>query len=306
MASVVLSRLVQAVPSVLGVTLIAFVLLQASGDLTTLLLPAEASDEVRAAFRRAYGLDEPIPVQYLHYLSRLAQGDFGRSFAYNRPASQVVLERLPATLELSAVAMAIAVALAIPAGIISAVRRNSLFDRLSMGVVLLGQSVPTFWLGMLLILVFAVQFQVLPVSGRGSLAQLVLPSVTLAMWLLALLARLTRSGMLEVLSQDYIRTARAKGLGELSVTTRHALRNTLIPIVTVIGLQIGSLLGGAVMTETVFAWPGIGTLVLDSILKRDYPVVLAALIMVAAGFVLINLLIDVLYAYLDPRVKRSA
>jgi len=193
--------------------------------------------------------------------------------------------------------------IAIPAGIISAVKRNSVFDHLSMGVVLLGQSVPTFWLGMLMILVFAVVLHALPVSGRGSFAQLVLPSVTLAMWLLALVARLTRSGMLEVLSQDYIRTARAKGLAEVVVTARHAVRNALVPIVTVVGLQVGGLLGGAVMTEAVFAWPGVGTLVLESILKRDYPLVLAALIMVAAAFVLINLMVDLLCGYLDPRVR---
>jgi peptide/nickel transport system permease protein len=170
----------------------------------------------------------------------------------------------------------------------------------------LGQSVPTFWLGMLMILVFAVGLHALPVSGRGSFAQLVLPSVTLAMWLLALVARLTRSGMLEVLSQDYIRTARAKGLAEFVVTARHAVRNALVPIVTVVGLQVGGLLGGAVMTEAVFAWPGVGTLVLESILKRDYPVVVAALIMVATAFVLINLLVDLLYGYLDPRVRTGA
>jgi len=266
----------------------------------------EASEEVRADFRRAYGLDRPIPVQYAHYLARLLQGDFGQSFSYRRPALEVVLERLPATLELSAAALLIAVLIAVPAGIISAVKRNSIFDHLSMGLVLLGQSVPTFWLGMLMILVFAVGLHALPVSGRGSFAQLVLPSVTLAMWLLALVARLTRSGMLEVLSQDYIRTARAKGLAEFVVTARHAVRNALVPIVTVVGLQVGGLLGGAVMTEAVFAWPGVGTLVLESILKRDYPVVLAALIMVATAFVLINLLVDLLYGCLDPRVRTGA
>lgn len=303
MTAIVLSRLTQAVPSLLGVTVIAFVLLQLSGDVTQLLLPMEASEQVRAEFRRAYGLDEPIPIQYGHYLARLLQGDFGQSFAYRRPAFAVVIERLPATLELSAAALLIALTIAIPAGIVSAVKRNTIFDHLSMGLVLLGQSVPTFWLGMLLILVFAVELHALPVSGRGSFAQLILPSVTLAMWLLALVARLTRSGMLEVLSQDYIRTARAKGLSEMVVTTRHAVRNALVPIVTVVGLQAGGLLGGAVMTEAVFAWPGVGTLVLESILKRDHPVVLAALIMVATAFVLINLLVDILYGYLDPRVR---
>jgi peptide/nickel transport system permease protein len=298
-----LARLVQAIPSLLGVTLAAFVLLQLSGDVTQILLPPQASDEVRAAFRHAYGLDQPIPLQYVDYLTHLLRGDFGRSFAYQQPALEVVLSRLPATLELTAVAMLIAIVIAIPAGMVSAVKRSSVFDRLSMGLVLLGQSVPTFWLGMLLILVFAVHFRVLPVSGRGSLPQLILPSVTLSMFLLALLARLTRSGMLEVLSQDYVRTARAKGLGERAVLSRHAFRNAMNPIITLLGLQLGGLLGGAVLTETVFAWPGIGTLMLDSILKRDYPVVLAGLVLVACGFVLINFLVDVLYRCLDKRVQ---
>ena len=303
MARFVLIRLVQAIPVLVGVTALAFALLELSGDPTQVLLPAQASDEVRAAYRAAYGLDQPLPLQYAHYLSRVAQGDFGRSLAANRPAVQVVLDRLPATIELSLTAMLIALLIAIPVGVLSAARRNSVVDRAAMLVVLVGQSVPTFWLGMLLILVFAVHFQLLPVSGRGTPAQLVLPSLTLAMWLLALTARLTRSGMLEVLSQDYVRTARAKGLDEWRVTMYHALKNALIPIVAVLGLQIGGLIGGAVMTEIVFAWPGVGTLVLDSILKRDYPVVLAALVMVAGAFVLINLLVDLLQAYLDPRIR---
>ncbi len=305
MKTIVLTRLLQGIPALLGVTLVAFILLYLTGDPSQTMLPPEATETSRAAFRHAYGLDQPLPVQYLTYLSRLLQGDFGRSFAYNQPALEVVLQRLPATIELSTAALLIALALAIPAGVISAAKRNSVFDRLVMGIVLLGQSIPTFWLGMLLILVFAVQLHLLPVSGRGTFAQLILPSVTLSMFLAALLARLTRSGMLEVLSQDYVRTARAKGLGEWTVTTRHALRNTLVPIITVLGLQIGGLLGGAVLTETVFAWPGVGTLVLDSILKRDYPVVLAALILVATGFVLINLIVDVLYCYLDPRIRTA-
>jgi ABC-type dipeptide/oligopeptide/nickel transport system permease component len=298
----VLARLLQAVPSLLGVTLAAFILLQLSGDVSEVLLPPQADEATRAQFRQAYGLDQPIPLQYLRYLSHLARGDFGRSFAYSQPAMQVVLNRLPATLELSGAAILLAVLIALPAGIISAVKRGSLVDRLAIGFVLLAQSVPTFWLGMLLILVFAVHFRVLPVSGRGTPAQLVLPGITLALWLLALLARLTRSGMLEVLSQDYVRTARAKGLSEPKVVGGHAFRNALNPIITVFGLQLGGLIGGAILTETVFAWPGIGTLMMDSILKRDYPVVLAGLIMVAVAFVIINLAVDVIYRYLDRRV----
>ncbi|HYU17696.1 MAG TPA: ABC transporter permease [Chloroflexota bacterium] len=305
MIGFVLARLAQAVPAVVGVTLVAFVLIQVSGDMTQLLLPADTTEEQRAAFRRVYGLDQPIPIQYGRYVLRLVQGDFGRSFVHGRPAIEVVFDRLPATIELTLVAMVIGVSLAIPAGVISAVRRDSIFDRLVTVLVMLGQSMPAFWLGMLLILMFAVNLQVLPVSGRGSLPQLVLPGLTLSMWPLTLAARLTRSGMLEVLSQDYIRTARAKGLGGLVVTTRHALRNALVPIVTVLGINLGGMLGGAVLTETVFAWPGIGTLVLASVLTRDYPVVLAALICVATAFVLINLMVDVVYGYLDPRIRTA-
>src|SRR4051794_34399796 len=226
----VLTRFVQAVPALIGVTLVAFVLLQISGDMTFVMLPPDATEAQRAEFRHVYGLDQPIPVQYASYLWHVLQGDFGRSFVHGRPAIQVVFDRLPATLELTAVAMLIGVSLAIPAGIISAVKRDSIFDRVVTILVMLGQSVPAFWLGMLVILLFAVQLQVLPVSGRGPLAHLVLPGMPLAMWPLTLTARLTRAGMLEVLSQDYIRTARAKGLGDFSVTWRHALRNALIPI----------------------------------------------------------------------------
>jgi ABC-type dipeptide/oligopeptide/nickel transport system permease component len=301
----VVSRLVQAVPALIGVTLVAFVLLQISGDMTVVLLPPDATEAQRAEFRRVYGLDRPIPIQYASYLWHVVQGDFGRSFVHGRPAIQVVFDRLPATIELTTVAMLIGVSLAIPAGVVSAVKRDTMVDRAITVLVMLGQSVPAFWLGMLVILVFAVQLQVLPVSGRGTLAQLVLPGLTLAMWPLTLTARLTRAGMLEVLSQDYIRTARAKGLADLVVTSRHALRNALIPIVTVLGINLGGMLGGAVLTETVFAWPGIGTLVLSSVLARDYPVVLAAMICVACMFVLINLAVDVAYGYLDPRIRTT-
>jgi peptide/nickel transport system permease protein len=298
-----LRRLAQSLPALVGITLVAFVLTQASGDITQVLLPSDATEQQRAEFRRAYGLDRPIPVQYVTYLGHVVQGDFGRSFVHGRPALAVVFERFPATLELTSVAMLLGVALAIPAGIVSAIKRNSLVDSIVTVVVLLGQSIPAFWLGMLLILVFAVNLHLLPVSGRGTLAQLVLPATTLAMWPLTLAARLTRSGMLEVLSQDYIRTARAKGLAPFLVTTRHALRNALIPIVTVLAINLGSMLGGAVLTETVFAWPGIGTLVMASVLTRDYPVVLAALLVVAVSFILINLAVDILYGYLDPRIR---
>jgi ABC-type dipeptide/oligopeptide/nickel transport system permease component len=297
------TRALQAVPALIGITAVAFVLLHLSGDPSYVLLPPEATDEQRAAFRHAYGLDQPLPIQYVAYLGRLAQGDLGSSFAFREPALQVVLRRFPNTIELAVIATILAMLVAIPAGVVSAVRRGTLLDRGLMAAVLLGQSVPTFWLGMLLILVVAVGLRWLPASGQGSWANLVLPSLTLAAWFMALLTRLTRSEMLEVLGQEYMRTARAKGLRERLVLLRHGLRNASIPIVTILGLQFGGLLGGAVVTETVFAWPGVGTLILDSILKKDYPVVLAGVLIVAATFIVINVFLDLMYVYLDPRLQ---
>jgi peptide/nickel transport system permease protein len=301
----VLRRSMRAVAALVGVIAVVFVLLHLSGDPAYILLPLEASDEQRALFRSEYGLDRPLVVQFVTYLGRVAQGDFGQSFSFQIPALHVVLQRLPATLELTVAALLISTLIAIPAAVLAAVRRGTRYDRALMGVVLLGQSVPTFWLGMIMILLFAVRLNLFPVSGRGTLAHLVMPAVALAMWLMALLARITRSEMLEVLAQDYVRTARAKGIRERGVAGNHALRNALLPIVTVIGLQFGGLLGGAVMTETVFAWPGVGTMILDAILKKDYPVVLAGVTVVAIGFVLVNLVLDLLYSVLDPRIRRA-
>ena len=281
----------------------AFLLVSLSGDPAFILLTPEAGEEQRAAFRTLYGLDQPLPVQYARYVSHVARGDFGRSFAFNRPAIQVVLERLPATLLLTATAVALGVGVGMPAGVVAAVKASGPLDRLVMALVLLGQSVPTFWLGLLMIRIFAVNLRWVPVSGHGTVLHLVMPAVALGLYLAALLARLTRSEMLEALAQDYVRTARAKGLSERSVTVAHALKNALLPIVTLIGLQLGALLGGAVVTETVFAWPGIGSLVLDAILRKDYPVVLAAIELVAAGFIVINMALDLLYGYLDPRLR---
>jgi ABC-type dipeptide/oligopeptide/nickel transport system permease component len=289
----------------LGVTLVAFVLVSLSGDPSYILLPPEADEAQRAEFRRIYGLDDSLAVQYARHIARLLRGDFGVSFAHERPAIAVVLERVPATLELTVAAMVLGVAFGIPSGVVAAVKSATLFDRLVMAVVLVGQSVPTFWLGLLMIRIFAVNLNWLPVSGRGSPLHLVMPAVALGLYVAALLARITRSEMLEALEQDYVRTARAKGLSEVAVTVGHALKNAVLPIVTLIGLQAGALLGGAVITETVFAWPGVGTLVFDSILKKDYPVVLAAIIFVAAAFIVINMALDLLYGYLDPRLQKA-
>jgi peptide/nickel transport system permease protein len=301
----VIGRLVQAAAALLGVTAVAFLLVSLSGDPAYILLSPEAGEEQRAAFRRLYGLDQPLIVQYARYVGHVARGDFGTSFAFGRPALEVVLDRAPATLLLTAAAVALGIATGIPAGIIGAVRAGSVVDRVVMAVVLLGQSVPTFWLGLVMIRLFAVNLRWVPVSGYGTPLHLLMPAVALGLYLAALLARVTRSEMLEALAQDYVRTARAKGVPERGVTVVHALKNALLPIVTVIGLQLGALLGGAVITETVFAWPGVGTLVLDAILRKDYPVVLAAVELVAAAFIVINMGLDLLYRVLDPRLRTA-
>jgi peptide/nickel transport system permease protein len=291
--------------ALLVVTAVVFTLLHLSGDPAYILLTPEASAEDRAAFRAEYGLDRPLWVQYGRYLGRLAQGDFGQSLSFRTPAVAVALERLPATLELTLAAMALAVLVSVPAAVLAAVRRGTLFDRALMTLTLIGQTVPTFWLGMVMILVLAVRFHLFPASGRGGVLHLVMPATALALWLTALLARVTRSEMIEALEQDYVRTARAKGLTERGIAARHALKNALLPIITVMGLQFGGLLGGAVMTETVFAWPGVGTMILDAILKKDFPVVLAGVVIVAMGFIVVNLLLDLLYTVLDPRLRRA-
>ena len=305
MARQILRRLLRAVAALLVVTAVVFTLLHLSGDPAYILLTPEATAEDRAAFRAEYGMDRPLWVQYGRYLGRLVQGDFGQSLSFRTPAVGVALERLPATLELTLAAMALAVLISLPAAVLAAVRRGTLFDRALMIFTLIGQTVPTFWLGMVMILVLAVRFHLFPASGRGGVLHLVMPATALALWLTALLARVTRSEMIEALEQDYVRTARAKGLTERGIAARHALKNALLPIITVMGLQFGGLLGGAVMTETVFAWPGVGTLILDAILKKDVPVVLAGVVLVAVGFILVNLLLDLLYTVLDPRLRRA-
>jgi peptide/nickel transport system permease protein len=290
-------------PTLFGVTLVIFLLIRISGDPTQLLLPETATPEDRALFRRQHGLDRPLAVQYAHYLGNLLRGDLGRSLVDERPALDSVLQRLPATVELALAAMLIAVLVGIPVGVVSAVSRGSPLDRLAMLGALTGQSMATFWVGIILILIFAVQLRWLPVSGRDGLRHLVLPALTLALYMMPILARMTRSSMLEVWRQDFVRTARAKGLHEWRVILRHALRAALIPVVTVLGLQFGGALAGAIVTESVFAWPGVGTLVLDAVYKRDYPVVQATVLVIATVYMLTNLLVDVLYVVLDPRIR---
>jgi ABC-type dipeptide/oligopeptide/nickel transport system permease component len=298
-----LTLIVHLVGVTLGVSILSFVFMHLSGDPVMLMLPADATSRQIEEFRERMGFNDPIPLQYLRFLSGAVRGDFGVSLRHQQPAMGLVLERLPATLELAVTGMGIALLVAVPFGILSAIRRGSAFDYLVMAGALLGLSMPNFWVGIVGILIFSVKLRLLPTAGRGTWAQLILPSLALGSYLMALIARLTRSGMLEVISQDYIRTAHAKGLAEPLIIVRHALMNALIPLVTVVGLQMGELLGGTVVIETVFAWPGVGRLILQAVFQRDYPLVQAAVFLLAMIFVGANLLVDVAYRYLDPRIR---
>ena len=298
-----LRRFLQSLLVLLGVSFVVFGILFLTGDPALVLLPPDASAEDVTKFRETMGFNDPFFVQYGRFLFGALRGDFGQSVRHGEPAFDLVMERMPATFELSGAALAIALCLAIPAGIVSAVRRNTVLDYVSTVVALLGQSMPTFWLGIMLILLFSVQLNLLPSSGRGGWQHMLLPAVTLGLFTTARITRLTRSGMLEVLNQDYIRTARAKGVANPPVVWKHALKNAAIPIVTIVGIELGTLLGGSVITETIFAWPGVGRLSVQAIYNRDYPVVQAAVFMLAATFVLVNLVVDVLYTYLDPRIR---
>jgi peptide/nickel transport system permease protein len=296
-------RLAQSLLVLLGVSFVVFFMLFLSGDPALVLLPPDASPEDVRDFRERMGFNDPFFVQYGRFLRGALRGDFGQSIRHGEPAFDLVLERMPATFELAGAALLIALCLSIPAGIVSAVRRNSVLDYVSTVVALLGQSMPTFWLGIMLILVFSVHLNLLPSSGRGTLEHLLLPAVTLGLFTTARITRLTRSGMLEVLNQDYIRTARAKGVADRPVVWKHALKNAAIPIITIVGIELGTLLGGSVITETIFAWPGVGRLSVQAITNRDYPVVQAAVFLLATTFVLVNLVVDVAYTYLDPRIR---
>jgi len=298
-----LRRLLQSLLVLFGVSCVVFFILYLTGDPALVLLPPDASAEDVVRFREVMGFNDPFIVQYGRFLAGALRGNFGQSIRHGEPAFDLVIERMPATFELAGAGLLIALCLAIPAGIISAVRRNTVADYVATVVALLGQSMPTFWLGIMLILVFSVQFNLLPSSGRGGLQHLVLPAVTLGLFTTARITRLTRSGMLEVLNQDYIRTARAKGVSNRPVVWKHALKNAAIPIVTIVGIELGTLLGGSVITETIFAWPGVGRLSVQAIYNRDYPVVQAAVFLLATTFVLVNLLVDIVYTYLDPRIR---
>jgi ABC-type dipeptide/oligopeptide/nickel transport system permease component len=306
MKTYILRRVAQSALTLLGVSVLVFVILRVlPGDPARMLLPDGAPESAVLELNRQLGLREPLFVQYGLFLRSVAHGDFGQSFQYRAPALRVVLERLPATVQLTVAAMLVTIAAGVSLGIGTAVRRGTRYDVAGTILAVLGQSLPNFWLGIMLILLFGVALRWLPTSGFAGWTSLVLPAITLAAFPTALVARLTRSSMLEILNRDYIRTGRAKGLAERSVVLRHALRNAAIPVLTVIGLQIGALLGGAVITESVFAWPGMGKLIVDAIFFRDFPVVQTVLILSATVFVGINLLVDLLYTIIDPRIRYS-
>jgi peptide/nickel transport system permease protein len=305
MSLFLLRRLYQALIVFFVVTGIVFVILHVSGDPVTLLMPPDAPPSDVEAMRRTLGLDQPFIVQYGLFIKNAFHGNLGISYHHGQPALQLVLERLPASVELVVASILISLVLAVPIGVLAGSRRGSLADRASLLGSLIGISAPPFWIGIAFILIFSVDLQWFPSSGRGGLAHLVLPATSLALYRLALFIRLIRAGMLDVLTQDFIRTARSKGLSERKVVYKHALKNTLIPFVTIAGMQMGSLLAGAIVTEKVFAWPGMGRLFLDSIGVMDFPVIIAWALVTATIFLAINLTVDVIYVWLDPRIRHE-
>lgn len=293
----------QLVIVILGISMITFFLLHLTGDPVVMLLPYDAGKEEMERFRVAMGFDQPLYIQYWRFLKGAVQGDFGRSLYMEQSAFLLVWERMPATLLLTVAGMVIAIGVAVPLGIISAVKRYSFIDNLCTIFAISGQAMPIFWLGIMLIIVFAVQLRMLPASGYGTWQHLILPAITLGMFQAPITMRLVRSGMLEVLNQDYVRTARAKGLTENAVLLKHAFKNVCIPVITIVGLQFGQLLGGAIVTETVFAWPGVATKTVDAIRNQDFPVVQAGVFLLAIFIVSVNLLVDVIVGVIDPRIR---
>lgn len=298
-------RLVRLIFALWAVVTVVFVVMRLSGDPVPLLLPPDAPIAEMERLRHEMGLDRPIYVQYGVFINQALQGDFGRSIHFRVSAIRVAWERVPATLELSLAAFLCAIVVAVPAGVFSAIRRGSIADHLVMGVALIGQAAPTFYIGIMLILVCSLWLGLFPTSGRGDWRQLVLPAVTLGAFAMASIARITRSAVLEILRADFIRTARAKGVPEFWTLAKHTMRNAAVPIVTIVGLQLGNMLGGAVVTETIFSWPGIGRLAIQSIFNRDYPVVQSCVFLTAAVFVVLNFLVDLTYGILDPRIRRQ-
>lgn len=304
MLSFFISRLASALFVVFGVsTLVFFFLHMVPGDPVEVMLGESAQPADREALRQSLGLDQPLLVQFSHYLAQLLRFDLGTSLYSQQPIVDMLAERIPATTELAVAALVVAVLIAFPLGVLAAVRKGSPWDQGAMGLSLIGVSIPNFLMGPILILVFSVWLGWFPVSGREGLASLILPAVTLGTALAAILSRMVRATLLETLGEDYVRTARAKGLSERLVVWRHALRNALLPVITLLGLQLGVLLGGAVITEVVFSWPGLGQLTIESIQRRDYPVVQACVLLISLAYVVVNTLTDLVYGWLDPRVR---
>jgi peptide/nickel transport system permease protein len=303
MAAFLLRRLVMTILMLFLVALAVFSLGHLSGDPVRLMVPDEATEQQMAKLRHELGLDRPLNVQFADFVSHAMHGDIGISLRFRKPALTLVLSRMPATIELSTAAMAIALLVAIPAGVVSAMRPGSWADTAVSTVGITGQALPAFWIGIVLIILFAVRLGWLPASGRGGITNLILPAVTLGLWPMARISRLLRSSLREVAQEEFVRTARAKGLGERVILRRHMLRNACIPVVTIIAIIFGTMLGGTVITETVFAWPGIGRLALEAVFNRDFPLVQATVFVVAVIFVFINFFLDLVYVAIDPRIR---
>lgn len=297
-------RLLTLIPTLFGVVTLVFAFIHlVPGDPVDVMLGETARAADKAALRAQLGLDEPLITQFANYLSGILQGDLGSSFAYHKPVAEVVFSRLPATLELAAWSLAAALLIALPLGVLAAVRRGKRADRVTLLASLIGVSMPNFWLGPLLVILFSVKLGWLPVSGRSGFASVILPAITLGTALAAILSRMVRSSLVDVLDMEYLQAARARGVSEAKVIWVHALRNAALPVITVLGLQLGALLSGAVITEAVFAWPGIGTLLLQAIQGRDYPVVQGCVLVISAGYVFANLLADLAHRWADPRLR---
>jgi peptide/nickel transport system permease protein len=301
----ILGRVLQSIVSLIVVSIVVFALVRLSGDPLEIMMPVEATQEDIARMRAYLGLDRPWPVQYGQFVSRALQGDFGRSVRFNRPALDLILERYPATLELGGLAVLIVIVVALPVGVYSAVRRSSVLDYAARGFAALGQAVPPFWLGLVLVLVFGVLLRLLPTSGRGTPLHVFLPGLTLGWFAVAGLMRLTRSAMLDVLGSEYVKLARIKGLPEREVIWKHAFRNAALPVVTFAALLFVALLNGSIIVETVFSWPGLGLLVIEAVESRDYPIVQTVVLFLSAMYIGVNLLVDILYAYLNPKIRYS-
>lgn len=302
MAKYISKRLLQAIFVLLGVSLVAFIILHLSGDPLSLLISSGATPEQEAAIRTKMGLDDPLYIQYFRFLAQILHGDFGESLYYKQSTLSLIMNRLPATIQLTFAGILVATVIGIPLGIIAATKKGSVVDSVVRIIAICGQAIPSFWLGLMMILIFSVKLKWLPTSGRGTFAQMIMPAITVGLFSMASVCRLTRSTMIETLKTDYIRTAKAKGLHKARIIVVHALRNSLLPVVTTIGMEIGHLLGGTLLTETIFSWPGIGSLAVQAITNRDYPLVQTAVLITAFMYVIVNLIVDLLYAVIDPRI----